>query len=90
MRLQAGAPRPPPPRFPLQKDPALFPGPDPQEFWQRARDRNRATTALYDRRAPCGCGAAGPLAACCPQAGERATCSYASRRSDGQVVAVLC
>ncbi|MEM6331489.1 MAG: glucosamine-6-phosphate deaminase [Planctomycetota bacterium] len=32
-----------------QKDKALFPGPDPREFWQRAEDRNRATAALYDR-----------------------------------------
>jgi glucosamine-6-phosphate deaminase len=26
-----------------QKDVALFPGPDPREFWQRVEDRNRAT-----------------------------------------------
>jgi glucosamine-6-phosphate deaminase len=32
-----------------QKDKALFPGPDPREFWQRAEDRNRATAELYDR-----------------------------------------
>ncbi|MEM8864255.1 MAG: glucosamine-6-phosphate deaminase [Planctomycetota bacterium] len=32
-----------------QKDKALFPGPDPREFWQRAEDRNRATSQLYDR-----------------------------------------
>ena len=41
-----------------QKDRALFPGADPREFWQRALDRNRATAALYDRRAcwrRCGC-----------------------------------
>jgi glucosamine-6-phosphate deaminase len=31
-----------------QKDRALFPGPDPREFWQRAEQRNRATAALYD------------------------------------------
>jgi glucosamine-6-phosphate deaminase len=31
-----------------QKDRALFPGPDPREFWQRAEDRNRATAQLYD------------------------------------------
>jgi len=31
-----------------QKDRALFPGPDPREFWQRAEDRNHATAALYD------------------------------------------
>ena len=32
-----------------QKDKALFPGPDPREFWQRAEDRNRATALLYDQ-----------------------------------------
>ena len=32
-----------------QKDKALFPGPDPREFWQRAEDRNHATAALYDQ-----------------------------------------
>ncbi len=32
-----------------QKDKALFPGPDPREFWQRAEDRNRITAALYDK-----------------------------------------
>lgn len=32
-----------------QKDKALFPGPDPREFWQRAEDRNRATATLYDQ-----------------------------------------
>jgi glucosamine-6-phosphate deaminase len=32
-----------------QKDKALFPGPDPREFWQRAEDRNRETARLYDR-----------------------------------------
>ncbi|NOZ41378.1 MAG: glucosamine-6-phosphate deaminase [Planctomycetes bacterium] len=31
-----------------QKDRALFPGPDPREFWQRAEDRNHKTAALYD------------------------------------------
>lgn len=31
-----------------QKDRALFPGPDPREFWQRAEDRNRATARVYD------------------------------------------
>ena len=31
-----------------QKDRALFPGPDPREFWQRAEDRNRSTAHLYD------------------------------------------
>jgi glucosamine-6-phosphate deaminase len=31
-----------------QKDRALFPGPDPREFWQRAEDRNHTTAALYD------------------------------------------
>lgn len=32
-----------------QKDKALFPGPDPREFWQRAEDRNHATAQLYDQ-----------------------------------------
>ena len=32
-----------------QKDKALFPGPDPREFWQRAEDRNRDTALLYDQ-----------------------------------------
>ncbi len=32
-----------------QKDKALFPGPDPREFWQRAEDRNHATADLYDK-----------------------------------------
>jgi glucosamine-6-phosphate deaminase len=32
-----------------QKDKALFPGPDPREFWQRAEDRNRNTAELYDK-----------------------------------------
>ena len=31
-----------------QKDRALFPGPDPREFWQRAEDRNQGTAQLYD------------------------------------------
>lgn len=31
-----------------QKDRALFPGPDPREFWQRAEDRNHATAQLFD------------------------------------------
>ncbi|MCO6045473.1 glucosamine-6-phosphate deaminase [Aeoliella sp. ICT_H6.2] len=31
-----------------QKDKALFPGPDPREFWQRAEDRNHATAQLFD------------------------------------------
>lgn len=31
-----------------QKDRALFPGPDPREFWQRAEDRNRTTAQVYD------------------------------------------
>ena len=31
-----------------QKDKALFPGPDPREFWQRAEARNRQTADLYD------------------------------------------
>jgi glucosamine-6-phosphate deaminase len=31
-----------------QKDKALFPGPDPREFWQRAEQRNCATAKLYD------------------------------------------
>ncbi|WP_145289239.1 glucosamine-6-phosphate deaminase [Pirellulimonas nuda] len=32
-----------------QKDKALFPGPDPREFWQRAEDRNHGTAILYDK-----------------------------------------
>jgi len=32
-----------------QKDPALFPGTDSREFWQRAETRNRATAELYDK-----------------------------------------
>lgn len=32
-----------------QKDKALFPGPDPREFWQRAEDRNHGTAMLYDQ-----------------------------------------
>ena len=31
-----------------QKDRALFPGPDPREFWQRAEQRNRTTAETYD------------------------------------------
>ena len=31
-----------------QKDKALFPGSDPREFWQRAEDRNRATSEFHD------------------------------------------
>jgi glucosamine-6-phosphate deaminase len=31
-----------------QKDKALFPGPDPREFWQRAEQRNCETAKLYD------------------------------------------
>jgi glucosamine-6-phosphate deaminase len=31
-----------------QKDAALFPGTDPREFWQRAKDRNQGTAKLYD------------------------------------------
>jgi glucosamine-6-phosphate deaminase len=31
-----------------QKDKALFPGPDPREFWQRAEQRNQATAELFD------------------------------------------
>ena len=31
-----------------QKDRALFPGPDPREFWQRAEQRNQNTAQLYD------------------------------------------
>lgn len=31
-----------------QKDRALFPGPDPREFWQRAEERNRKTAEVYD------------------------------------------
>lgn len=32
-----------------QKDRALFPGADPREFWQRARDRNRDTAEVYNK-----------------------------------------
>jgi glucosamine-6-phosphate deaminase len=32
-----------------QKDSALFPGPDPREFWQRAEDRNRGTADKYNQ-----------------------------------------
>ena len=31
-----------------QKDPAVFPGEDQREFWQRAEDRNRETAERYD------------------------------------------
>lgn len=31
-----------------QKDKALFPGPDPREFWERAEQRNQTTAKLYD------------------------------------------
>ena len=31
-----------------QKDPAVFPGDDPREFWKRAEDRNRETAKAYD------------------------------------------
>lgn len=36
-------------RHQSQKDRALFPGPDPREFWQRAEDRNRDTARLFDK-----------------------------------------
>ncbi|MHC4218533.1 MAG: glucosamine-6-phosphate deaminase [Planctomycetota bacterium] len=36
-------------RHESQKDKALFPGPDEREFWQRAEQRNRDTTRIYDR-----------------------------------------
>ncbi len=32
-----------------QKDSALFPGSDPREFWQRAEDRNKATSDHYNQ-----------------------------------------
>ncbi len=32
-----------------QKDEALFPGPDPREFWQRAEDRNQGTAEKYNQ-----------------------------------------
>lgn len=32
-----------------QKDEALFPGSDPREFWQRAEDRNKGTSATYNQ-----------------------------------------
>lgn len=35
-------------RHQSQKDRALFPGPDPREFWQRSEDRTRATARRYD------------------------------------------
>ncbi|MCZ6617345.1 MAG: glucosamine-6-phosphate deaminase [Gammaproteobacteria bacterium] len=36
-------------RHQSQKDEALFPGPDPREFWERVEDRNRATAAELER-----------------------------------------
>ena len=36
-------------RHESQKDAALFPGPDPREFWQRAEDRNRHTADVYNQ-----------------------------------------
>ncbi len=36
-------------RHQSQKDEALFPGPDPREFWERVQDRNRATAVELDR-----------------------------------------
>lgn len=32
-----------------QKDEAPFPGPDPREFWERVRDRNRGTAEELQR-----------------------------------------
>jgi glucosamine-6-phosphate deaminase len=32
-----------------QKDEALFPGPDPREFWQRAEDRNKGPAEKYNQ-----------------------------------------
>ncbi len=32
-----------------QKDRPLFPGTDPREFWQRAEERNVATSIMYDK-----------------------------------------
>lgn len=31
-----------------QKDPALFPGDDSREFWQRSEDRNKRTAKIFD------------------------------------------
>ncbi len=36
-------------RHESQKDAALFPGPDPREFWERAEDRNRHTADVYNQ-----------------------------------------
>jgi glucosamine-6-phosphate deaminase len=36
-------------RHESQKDAALFPGPDPREFWQRAQDRNTQTANRYNQ-----------------------------------------
>jgi glucosamine-6-phosphate deaminase len=36
-------------RHESQKDSALFPGPDAREFWQRAEDRNRHTSDVYNQ-----------------------------------------
>ncbi|EIE24760.1 nagb/rpia/CoA transferase-like protein [Coccomyxa subellipsoidea C-169] len=36
-------------RHESQKDRALFPGADDREFWQRAKDRNKATAGLYNK-----------------------------------------
>lgn len=36
-------------RHQSQKDPALFPGNDPREFWKRAEERNHNTAVLYDK-----------------------------------------
>ena len=36
-------------RHQSQKDPALFPGNDPREFWKRAEERNHNTAKLYDK-----------------------------------------
>ena len=38
-------------RHESQKDRALFPGADPREFWQRARDRNEVCVPLWYSRA---------------------------------------
>jgi len=36
-------------RHQSQKDPAMFPGNDPREFWKRAEERNHNTAVLYDK-----------------------------------------
>ncbi|MFA7450949.1 MAG: glucosamine-6-phosphate deaminase, partial [Bacteroidales bacterium] len=36
-------------RHQSQKDPAMFPGNDPREFWKRAEERNHTTADLYDK-----------------------------------------